>query len=103
MRDQVPVNLRFADPGGLMVLAEDFGAVLAEMGDWAGAARLLGAADAMRKRHVHPRESTQEAEIEAPFARVRAGLAPEDWQREYACGLDMSVEDALKEAHSKTG
>lgn len=100
MRDQIPVNLRLAEPDSLVVLAEDYGAVLADMGDNAGAARLLGAADATRIRYVRPRGSTQEAELEAPFAKARAGLAPEDWQREYHHGADMSVEDALKEAHS---
>jgi tetratricopeptide (TPR) repeat protein len=100
MRDQVPRNLQFQSPESLMILAEDFGAVLADLGEHDLAVRLLGAADAMRQRHVHPRSPSQETEIHEPFARARAALGPRDWDRAYTRGNNMAVEDALAEGHS---
>jgi predicted ATPase/class 3 adenylate cyclase len=95
MHNQIPQFLRLAPPEILIVLAEDYGAVLAEMGTHQAAIRLLGAADAMRERNGTPRNPIQDAEIERPFAGARAALASQTWDREYELGRNMTVEQAL--------
>jgi hypothetical protein len=98
MRENVAVQLRFPAPDDLMTLAEDFGAVLADLGEYKQAARLLGSADAMRERHSRPRPPAQEVEIEEPFTKARARLSEGTWEREYQHGRNTSVEDGLMEA-----
>ncbi len=100
MRDQIPPSLQFPSPETLMVLAEDFGALLADLGEHEEAVQLLGAADAMRERHAHPRNPGQEAEIEEPFAKARTALTASAWERAYELGHDMAVEDALMDAYN---
>ncbi|WP_125037933.1 adenylate/guanylate cyclase domain-containing protein [Nocardioides sp. LS1] len=94
MQDLVPDVLRLGDAGALLVLAEDYGAVLAEVGHHHEAALLLGAADTARAREGAPREPPQQAQIEAPYAVARVALA-DAWDRSYASGRAMGIEDAL--------
>ena len=89
MRENVAARLRFPAPDDLMILAEDFGALLADLGEYQQAARLLGAADAMRERHSQPRPPAQEVEIEEPFTKARASLSEGTWEREYQHGRNM--------------
>jgi predicted ATPase/class 3 adenylate cyclase len=98
MHAQIPDIVRLAPPEQLIVLAEDYGAVLAEVGEHDHAVRLLGAADAMRERNGAPRSPTQDAEIARPFAGAREAMPPQRWRREYAAGQNMTVEKALTEA-----
>ena len=97
MWELIPGTLRLAEPTGLMVLGEDLGAVLADLGRGLPAAQLLGAADAMRTRHSRPRPKVQEEEIAGPYGRARAALSPADWALAYERGRDMTVEDVLSE------
>ena len=63
MSSLVPEALKMRDPAHLIVLAEDYAAVLAELGDHRRAARLLGASDALRDRLQSPRLAWQQEEI----------------------------------------
>ena len=92
--------LQLAEPEWLAVAAEDYGAVLAELGDHHRAAKLLGAAEAMRERNSTPRDPNQQTEIEEPYNRARTALGDETWERENHAGRDMTVEAALTEAHA---
>jgi predicted ATPase/class 3 adenylate cyclase len=97
-RELIPQILRLADPEWLATTAEDYGAVLAELGEHHRAARLLGAAEAMRERNGTPRHAPQQAQIAEPYTKARAALPAETWQQEYQAGRDMTVEVALTEA-----
>ena len=97
---QIPRLVQFADPNWLIGFAEDYGAVLAELGDSKLATRLLGSADAMRERRGTPRSPVQEAEISPAFDTARASLTPEAWSREYRWGVRRPVEDSLTYAYS---
>jgi predicted ATPase/class 3 adenylate cyclase len=98
MRDVIPDLLRLSYPDVLMTTAEDYGAILADLGELHHALRLLGSAEAMRERIGAPREPVQQADIEESFAKVRATMPANDWEREYQRGRNMLVEDALTEA-----
>ncbi len=98
----IPTLLRLADPEWLVLLAEDYAAVLAELGDHGRAARLLGAAEERRERTRTPRSAPQEDEIEEPLDKARAALPAATWEREYLVGRATTVEDALAEAHVET-
>ncbi len=96
---EIPQILRVS-PDWAVTVAEDYGAVLAELGEHERAVRLLGAAEAARERDAEPRPPTQEVEIEEPFAKARSALSAETWQRTYETGRTMTVEDALTEART---
>jgi hypothetical protein len=97
MRALVPRSLEVAPPGTLTVLAEDYAAILAEVGDHRSAVRLLGAADAMRQRLGSPRHTMQAAEIAGPVAKTRDGLPQQTWDRTYEAGRSSTIEAALRE------
>lgn len=94
MEELIPDVLRLADASALLVLTEDYGAVLAELGEYQTAGTLLGAADAAREQKGAPREPPQQAQIEAPYALARSSLGAA-WDTHYARGTRMSIEDAL--------
>jgi hypothetical protein len=95
MGQQIPAMVKFADPEMLMVLAEDYAALLAQLGAHEAATRLLGAADATRERNGTPRDGAQEREVNEPFEEVRTAMGDERWNREYEAGRNTPVEDAL--------
>jgi hypothetical protein len=82
----------------MIAVAEDYGAVLAELGEDALAANLLGAADASRTRNEWPRQPAQQAEIEEPLAKAAASLGEVAWQAAYDRGARTALEDALRDA-----
>jgi hypothetical protein len=98
MRNLVPRGLEVAGPGALTALAEDYAAILAELGDYRSAARLLGAADSMRQRLGSPRHPVQAAEIAGPLATARDGLLEQEWRSAYEAGCGSTIEVALREA-----
>jgi hypothetical protein len=99
MHQQIPDALKFGDAEMLMVLAEDYAALLAQLGSQRHAIRLLGAVDAMRERSGALRDSAQEQEVSEPFRAARASLGDQAWMREYEAGTKRAVEVALVEAH----
>jgi tetratricopeptide (TPR) repeat protein len=103
MRNLVPRGLEVAGPGALTALAEDYAAILAEVGDYRSAVRLLGAADTMRQRLGSPRHQVQAAEIAGPVAKTRAGLPGQTWRQAYEAGCGSSIEAALREASAAEG
>jgi predicted ATPase/class 3 adenylate cyclase len=94
MEALIPDVLRLADASALLVLTEDYGAVMAALGNYQTAAMLLGAADTARERKGAPREPPQQAQIEPPYAVARSALAG-IWDRHYELGRGMSIEGAL--------
>ena len=100
MRDSIPQVLRINEPDLLVVLAEDYAAVLADLGDHLTAVRLLGAADAMRERLATPRPPAHQAEIAGPISKTRVALSDEEWEAAHKQGRDTTVETALLDAHA---
>jgi predicted ATPase/class 3 adenylate cyclase len=102
MRAIIPPILQRNSPSTLMTLAEDYSAVLADLGDHHAAVRLLGAAEALRDRFSAPRMSLQQAEIGEPIAKCRAALSAQDWDDAYRAGRNMTVEAAFAQVHAAT-
>jgi predicted ATPase len=96
-RELIPQVVRLRDMEHLAVLAEDYGAVLADSGKPERAVRLLGAADAMRQRLGISRDELQEAELAEPLEKTRTALLPQQWAATYENGRSLTVEDALLE------
>jgi predicted ATPase/class 3 adenylate cyclase len=100
MHAVIPAILRLNDPLEVATLAEDYAAILAELGDHARAVLLFGAADAMRERLALPRNPWQDAEIAEPAAKSRTALTAVEWDDAYQTGRNTTVEDALPAAHA---
>jgi hypothetical protein len=94
----MPAMIRDMIPSELITLAEDYGAVLAELGHHRDAVQLLGAADVLRERHGYPRDSWQEIEIHDALAGSEKGLSRQDWDDSYQAGRTSDIR-ALLEAH----
>jgi tetratricopeptide (TPR) repeat protein len=90
------------DRADLIATAEDYGALLAVIGDYQHAARLLGAAQATRLREGIPLHPTQESEIEAPIAAARTAFTESKWQESFEAGRRTPLEDAIQETRSDT-
>jgi tetratricopeptide (TPR) repeat protein len=102
MNALIPPLLRLTDATFRIYVAEDYAAMLAELGDHMLAARLNGAADTARSRNGTPRDPGQQAEIREPLNKARTALGPLLWQAQYERGQSMTVEDALTEAQAAT-
>ncbi len=98
MRRIIARALTMSEPAELAVLGEDYGAVLAELGDHARAIRLLGAADAMREQLSIPRAGWQAEEIAGAIEKSRGALTTEQWDDAYERGRLTAIEVALAEA-----
>jgi len=98
MGEVIPQMVRVGQPYLRTSLAEDYAALLVDLGKNQAAARLIGAADARRDQDGTRRDRTQEAQVARAFADARATLPPDTWDREYQLGRAMTVEDALSAA-----
>jgi predicted ATPase/class 3 adenylate cyclase len=88
-------TVRQRSPIFSIIFAEDYAAVLAELGEAAAAARLLGAAEAERVRVGLPRHAAQENELKAPIAKAKAALHPTRWADEHQRGSDRPLDEVL--------
>lgn len=66
------------------------------------AARLLGAAAAIREALGTPIATHEQAEVEQTTADTRAALGEERWAAEFALGQDLPLEEAIAEALGTT-
>jgi tetratricopeptide (TPR) repeat protein len=98
----LPEHLRINEPVMLVAIAEEYAAVLADLGDHLAAARLLGAADAMRERLGTPRLPIAQADFAEQVAKTHAALTDHEWEDAYQAGRNTTVEDALTSAHASS-
>jgi predicted ATPase/class 3 adenylate cyclase len=98
MHRQLPQLLRLADQELLTNVAEDYAALIAEVGEHEPVARLLGSADAWRERYGAPRRLTKRRQIENAIGAARAAMGAETWDREYQRGHRMTLYEALTSA-----
>jgi tetratricopeptide (TPR) repeat protein len=77
---------------------EDIAATIAALGDPSRAARLLGAADALRRTLRSPLFPSERADYEAEIAKVRAMLGDESFDVQWRVGSSVTLERALEEA-----
>jgi hypothetical protein len=100
MAEIIPQIVRVADPSNRTLLADDYAALLADLGHNAAAARVIGAADARREQDRSRRDTAHEAQLVQAFTNAREALPADVWDREYQIGAAMTVEDALTAAHA---
>ncbi len=77
---------------------EDIAAASAALGDPAKGARLLGAADAIRRTIRSPLFPSEQAEYEATIAAMRAQLGEDAFDVQWRIGASITLERALEEA-----
>jgi hypothetical protein len=79
---------------------EDLAATIAAVGDPSLAARLLGAADALRITIHSPIFPSERADYENELAEVRAMLGPDAFDIQWRLGASITLERALAEARA---
>lgn len=77
---------------------EGYATTLAATGDSPRAARLLGAADTLRRAIGAPILPAERAEYDAEVTALRAGLGDDDYRVQWRIGVSMSLERALDES-----
>jgi predicted ATPase/class 3 adenylate cyclase len=102
MRTVLPDTLTLNVTANMMFAAEDYAAIVAELGHSRSAARLLGAADALHERSGIPRLADQEAEIASAIAKARATISAQEWRHAYESGRDTPVYDVIAHAYAVT-
>jgi hypothetical protein len=98
MDESIPAILRLDNANLSMALAEDYAAVLTDIGDLHSAGRLLGAADAMRARLTARRDRRQDLGVTRTVAKARDALGQAEWEAAYQAGTTLTVEEALSVA-----
>jgi predicted ATPase/class 3 adenylate cyclase len=86
--------------GAVASQLENFGYVAAELGKEERAARLLGAADAIREAAEQPRAYDEEPEHESFLERLRADLDPAAFGAAWEAGRKLSLIEAVALARS---
>lgn len=84
--------------GALSDVLHGRGAVAAGRGAWARAARLGGAAEALREEIGAPLEALEQRLHDSWVKRLRGAFNPGELEREWARGRAMSFEEAVGEA-----
>jgi hypothetical protein len=85
-----------------MSVAEDYAALLADLGDSRRAATLMGAADAHHEEIGRSRLAQQDAEIADAIDRARAALGAAAWAEAYERGRATPIRDVLQRAYDET-
>jgi predicted ATPase/class 3 adenylate cyclase len=102
MRPVLPTAIAMNVTGNLMSCAEDFGALLAEIGETRLAAMLLGAADARHEQVGQQRLPQQDLEIAGAFEKGRAASSLAEWDEAYRQGRATPIREALVQAYDAT-
>jgi predicted ATPase/class 3 adenylate cyclase len=100
MRAIIPQVLNFNEPYSVIGVTEDYGAILADLGDSRRALEMFGAADAMRARLGIPRLPSQDSEMAGPIAKTRRELTETDWKDAWQAGGSTPIEEALMDAYA---
>ena len=102
MRPLIPTALAMNVTGNVMACAEDFAAMLAEIGDSERAALLLGAADARHDEVGQRRLPQQDFEIADALDKARAALGPGAWNDAYQRGRSTPIREVLQQVYDET-
>jgi hypothetical protein len=100
MRQVIPVELAYGDARSVVFVAEDYAAILAELGHDRLAARLIGSADGRHEVQGFPRFAAQAEEIAEAIDGARGRMPPAEWAALYGAGHSSPVEDELAHALS---
>ena len=85
----------------LAKVLEDIGATLAVVGDPARGARLMGAADSLRRSIGLPIFDSERADYEAELTSVRKQLGNEAFEIQWRIGASSTLERAIEEARER--
>ena len=102
MRPLIPTALAMNVTGNVMACAEDFAAMLAEIGDSERAAFLLGAADARHDEVGQRRLPQQDFEIADALDKARAALGSDGWNAAYERGRSTPIREVLQQVYDET-
>jgi non-specific serine/threonine protein kinase len=97
-RDALGIEQALGNRVGIGYCLEGFGAVAAARGPWARAARLGGAAEALREEVGAPLERLDQRLHDGWVSKLRAALDPATLEKEWARGRAMGLEEAVREA-----
>ena len=98
LRESVSLFQEVDDRGGIAMCLEGMAAVLGATGQPGGAARLLGAAEALREVLGVPVLPTDRAEYDRAVERAQAGIDDRAFRSAWAAGRLLTPDEAVAEA-----
>jgi predicted ATPase/class 3 adenylate cyclase len=81
----------------MLVVPEDYAAIVAELGEHRLAVRLIGAADAAREEFGEVRRRQQNDWVQGTIVKTHEALSDLEWDAAYAEGRRTPLEEALEE------
>jgi predicted ATPase/class 3 adenylate cyclase/Tfp pilus assembly protein PilF len=93
---------RSGDRSGLAYASDGLACLATDLGDWHRAAELHGAAQAFLDRTAEQWEQAEARYRSESLGHLRARLGDQQFQRAYAQGMALSLEDAIDLASRKT-
>jgi predicted ATPase/class 3 adenylate cyclase len=99
----IPSCLAINNSVALTAFADDYGALLVDLGDLPRAVSLLAAADERRERLGTPRDGIEITNHADTVAKARRGMSVDEWEVAYQAGRSTTVEDALRDLHAAMG
>jgi non-specific serine/threonine protein kinase len=97
-REALTIDRRLGNREGMSYSLDGLGAVAAGRGAWERAARLGGAAEALREEIGAVLEPLEQRTHDGWVGRLREALDPATLDREWACGRAMDLAEAVREA-----
>jgi hypothetical protein len=91
---------RVGNDRGVAHALEELAVIAAACGEAMGAARLAGAASALREAIAMPRPPRQQADLDGGLAPAKAALGEAAFAAAWQAGRDLPVDDALDEGRS---
>ncbi len=103
LEESLAIQLELGDKGSISHALDAFGILAAEQGQAKRAARLLGAAEALREAIDAPLPPSERAGHEPDIAKVRAALGEEAFTMAWDQGRAMRLEQAMAYAVEESG
>ena len=97
-REALALYQELGDQRGCARGLEELASTAGVAGQGERAARLLGAAAAVRETIGAPQPPQEQTDVEQAVAAARAALGEEAWAAAYAAGRALSLEQAIAEA-----
>jgi predicted ATPase/DNA-binding XRE family transcriptional regulator len=102
-QESLAIRLRLGDTNGIAYCLEGIAAVAASLALHVRAARLLGAATAIREAAGAPRRGAYLTDHDRLLSTVRAGLATQHFTEAWQAGAALSLAEAAAEASTESG
>jgi predicted ATPase/DNA-binding NarL/FixJ family response regulator len=103
LNEELELHRQIENVPAILGSLEAIASVAAEAGRYEHAARMLGAASALRKQHGHPRLPSNAPWCERDLQLARESLSARDFEAAFSAGAELSLDQAVAQASNGRG